>query len=1554
MRKLFGLLMIGMWSFLAMAAQTCRITVNTTNAHGGGLRLTYDQSAGVYYADAPTDIPFTATVLPDEGYYLAKNKNSAMGLPEGVTYNNILGLINIPAKTLQANADKGIEINIEASPIFYKIYYHAMGDGAPQAVGATELLVVQDQKRTWSQDASVEAGTTVTLAGEGTLHAEGWKFLGWSRVHGQTTPDFKPGATVDHLTSLEGVTVNLYAVWQTSSIEGKVSYPVVLQNGDFESPEITTYYKHIAGAKITETEIVDINKIGWSTTAADNLVEIGRPKLSPTQYNVSVARDGQQIAELNANTASLLYQRIATLPNTTLHWGFSHRARGYQTTEETLAMWIGTDEQIQQARAIYNRFAHTSENDANHLSKEAAMAEVEALAQSLQFTNVVHTATTKEDTTFWYNIKGDYEVPTGHTVTEYAFVSWIDGKDGNGAPSYGNLIDRVYLSDAEPLETHDLTVTFGDGGKVWLNDSYQKRELSANKAYSSSYNDGTKLVLSLAIKPAFDFLGLMVNGKFLPFNESLTFLSDLSITGIKKDLNIDFVFVSDSLVEFRPNGGTYTDSQGEPISSIKLSVSRPTCTPGIPVRKGFNFLGWGCDKSGIVLPTGSYIARETEDGKVFLVCYSSDNTVLNKIAAKEGMILYAQWVINDEESYRDTGSITMVAVNAVGDDAIMKRVDGTDNTWSGKGYLDELFVTMVFPAPGFRLPDAITIRNENHTKIDDYKYNRITGMISIPGKLLSQNLEITVEGERISYKIVYSSGGEGEIAGNGVQKVPNSKGVWQQDVIATSDSVTLASQGELKASGWKFLGWARLAEATKAEFQAGASVPHLTRLDGSVIKLYGIWKADDGSIASSFPVMLQNGGFESPSLEEYYNNHKNENKTFYKILDEGVEGLHWNTTASDGKIELASVSTNLSNNGTVGEYHVGMARDGLQFAELNANQVGALYQDVATVPGVKLYWGFSHKSREEGDALALLIGSKDDFEKALNIYTKYVSQSPAGWQDAVTNEIAQLENSSIQLTYHEAPYDVSDLTEWTDLTGVYTVPAGQNVTKFAFLSLSSNSNKSKGNLIDRVYFTTSEPIQTATLTILATAGGKAKVIDGSADYHDVTPTERYFKVVAGGQRVVISPIAEEGWSFLGCYVGNVYTPRAGCDNILNFEMPLTDRRITLIFAKERTITFNLEGGIHDPDSHRLSASNPEYTLTAATRTGYTFKGWKELTLGNIYSAGTVVKYEVEAQYDENVKSWLICGSGNNAVTVKSEEGLILNAVWEIQKELVEKKLVTFVDRDYTKAEPQPFRKLYHVYLAAGGTNVLKNVTGIANIVANTEANRPSGYEPTGWTYVPNDGSPSINFDFVERVFHQADGEETYLGLWAVTNGVLDKTFRFYGVNSMRFEARWDRFYDVTRMEENGVTTNRTAWVPKSWLDSKGYTAITETNYKKEIEKAGANGVPLWQSYIFGLDPNNALSVALSRPQNYLAANGKVAFSLEGIKVVKYLNDIYKATEGHNYRTYKVCFALMGTNNPSEGWTQVGDVSDQPTIELPVGDLTYRYYRVEARIMKKSE
>ncbi len=161
-------------------------------------------------------------------------------------------------------------------------------------------------------------------------------------------------------------------------------------------------------------------------------------------------------------------------------------------------------------------------------------------------------------------------------------------------------------------------------------------------------------------------------------------------------------------------------------------------------------------------------------------------------------------------------------------------------------------------------------------------------------------------------------------------------------------------------------------------------------------------------------ISLANGDFEQPALTTNYT----------QISQSQVPG--WKTTATDGLIELwksgfQGVSSNTGN----------------QFAELNATQASALYQDIPTVPGQTVQWSLAHRGRQSTtvpDVMAVKIGA------------------PGG-----------------PLSVQASPSDTK--SAWGLYSGLYTIPAGQTVTRFQFEAISSaGGDKSIGNFLDSIQF----------------------------------------------------------------------------------------------------------------------------------------------------------------------------------------------------------------------------------------------------------------------------------------------------------------------------------------------------------------------------------------------------------------------------------------------------------------------------------------------------
>lgn len=261
------------------------------------------------------------------------------------------------------------------------------------------------------------------------------------------------------------------------------------------------------------------------------------------------------------------------------------------------------------------------------------------------------------------------------------------------------------------------------------------------------------------------------------------------------------------------------------------------------------------------------------------------------------------------------------------------------------------------------------------------------------------------------------------------------------------------------------------------------------------------------SLTVNYNDELKNGGFEDV--------HSNGSD---QIDADAVPNLVWKTTAMTGgqhKIEIGNTKgmtsvyelqangdkwDNVRLSNTAKAYGCASANTDDQFAELNAEGAGALYQDVLTKPGQPMNWRFYHRARtRRGDAdqstsviqsgtdtMAMVIAplelvkdvtTQDQLEALLakcphkngensiiennKTYTVYVYQATA-----TINDLSGTRKRGLINKY--AKYSTSS---WTENSGTYTIPKGQYLTRFFFAAISTASKvKTMGNLLDDVWF----------------------------------------------------------------------------------------------------------------------------------------------------------------------------------------------------------------------------------------------------------------------------------------------------------------------------------------------------------------------------------------------------------------------------------------------------------------------------------------------------
>ncbi len=321
---------------------------------------------------------------------------------------------------------------------------------------------------------------------------------------------------------------------------------------------------------------------------------------------------------------------------------------------------------------------------------------------------------------------------------------------------------------------------------------------------------------------------------------------------------------------------------------------------------------------------------------------------------------------------------------------------------------------------------------------------------------------------------------------------------------------------------------------------------------------------------------IVNGSFEQPGRTD-----KNAPQ-----LDD-VPG--WSTTATDHLIEFgvntqANSAPQLSGNDK-------SIPDGNQFAELNADEVSTLYQNVSTVGGHIYEWGLSHRGRAGTDTMALIIGPHQDNAPAKpdktgqdqfmrltdwvkrNAKTLGVTVPTDGCSQRITVYSKKFDENGgfLNNTGNESPFSTAPSNLYTEtwsvwiiatgyqswgsygthspaynpLQGIgggigcsYTVPARQTETTFAFCSYSSSGSGglTVGNLLDNITFSLYHNV-----TFTTTAGGEGTV---SAEIQGATKTVSFSDKnaisvpVRNNRKMTITApaTAASGATFVGAYI----------------------------------------------------------------------------------------------------------------------------------------------------------------------------------------------------------------------------------------------------------------------------------------------------------------------------------------------------------------------------------------------------------------------------------
>ncbi|UQZ62020.1 cell surface protein [Bacillus subtilis] len=247
----------------------------------------------------------------------------------------------------------------------------------------------------------------------------------------------------------------------TQAAENTCPAPVALVNGGFEQPKA----RNVGDKGSTGTDpywmyFFENEVPGWETDASDNRIQIMQNsnefKIGPQTDRMStVAAEGTQYAELNANEPAMLYQDVNTTPGQTIYWRLAHRGElGY----DTMQLRIGSVNTPVDTLPVIQKMSSTYDK--------------------------------------WYYYTGTYTVPAGQTKTRFGFEAV---ESSTGSPMAGNLLDDIFLG-TEPCVTANKSVS--PQGEVHPGDELtyavqvknQGGDVAADASFSDAIPEGTEYV----------------------------------------------------------------------------------------------------------------------------------------------------------------------------------------------------------------------------------------------------------------------------------------------------------------------------------------------------------------------------------------------------------------------------------------------------------------------------------------------------------------------------------------------------------------------------------------------------------------------------------------------------------------------------------------------------------------------------------------------------------------------------------------------------------------------------------------------------------------------------------------------------------------------------------------------------------------------------------------------------------------------------------------------------------------------------------------------------
>jgi len=436
-------------------------------------------------------------------------------------------------------------------------------------------------------------------------------------------------------------------------------------------------------------------------------------------------------------------------------------------------------------------------------------------------------------------------------------------------------------------------------------------------------------------------------------------------------------------------------------------------------------------------------------------------------------------------------------------------------------------------------------------------------------------------------------------------------------------------------------------------------------------------------LSSSYtPTQIVNGDFETePWISYWYNENRYDKDTPDKPYDgtsvtpipNGV-GEGWNTTENQcyggyGLFEYIGPDSYGSYGGSTSR-HNGHG----YFLEMNAHNPAVFYQDLTTYGNDVIRWTLDHGARDtpSTQSMKVEIGAPDgeatgvgDAVNANIVSTTLATYTASGCTnpDGKTLGYGVVDGNLANLS-------LSASAAWASATGVYMVPDGQSVTRFAFISTNSSS-QGTGNLLDNITFSTlignlsAEHVSNNTVTLKGywgeTDNSKKLIVVIGAETYELDMTS-----LVGNNFVISIPESTIGEATTIDVYHQDYINAKRTVSIYGYEWNETTKTLTIIDPygvnyisshKSECVNFIVNNGVAiDIPADALKNCTTLQTVTlgdAVTSVGANaFDGCSNLTSAT-FKRTSLNEYGADAFKECNGSLVIYVPSGNAVTTYKS-------------------------------------------------------------------------------------------------------------------------------------------------------------------------------------------------------------------------------------------------------------------------------------------------------------